>query len=395
MTAGGKRPDPKSSSARARVTAAFAREFGARHDVLVRAPGRVNLIGEHTDYNEGFVLPMAIESAVWIAARARPDRVIHVDSLDLDSSLTLDLDSLDAGRDGWGKYVAGVAWALQQAGFVLHGWEGKLASDVPVGAGLSSSAALELAVARIFLHLAGLPWDPPRMALLCQRAENDFVGLRCGIMDQMASAVAQRSHAILLDCRSLRTEPVRLPPDCTVVVLDTGTRRGLENSAYNERRAQCEEAVRRLGVASLRDVTPDQLAAHAGELPDVVARRAWHIVTENERVLQCATALRSGDLSRAGLLFQESHASMRDLYDISGPALDWIVEAALECDGCYGARLTGAGFAGCAVALVDVRSAEAFQVDVIRRYARSTEHYASAFASTPAQGAEVVEPAGD
>jgi galactokinase len=394
MTGGRRDPAPQMSPARYVVEAAFRREFGGRYAVLVRAPGRVNLIGEHTDYNEGFVLPMAIEPAVWIAARPRPDRWVHLRSTAFDSPLTLDLDALDAGREGWGKYVAGVAWSLQREGMVPGGWEGTLASDVPVGAGLSSSAALELAVARVFMHLAGQAWEARRMALVCQRAENEYVGLRCGIMDQMASAVAERQHALLLDCRSLATQAVPLPASCTLVVLDTGTRRGLETSAYNERRSECEEAARRLGVASLRDVTPETLARKAGELPHTIARRAWHIVSENERVLACAAALRSGHLARAGALFQESHASMRDLYDASGPALNRMVESALESRGCFGARLTGAGFAGCAVALVEAGSAAEFQVEVIERYARHLDHPASAFASTPAQGAQVVEPQG-
>ena len=391
MKVGGRRPATFLSAAGDRASAGFAREFGSRHTILVRAPGRVNLIGEHTDYNDGFVLPMAIEPAVWIAARPRRDSTVHALSLDLESPLTLDLTLLESSPEGWGKYVAAVAWAFAREGLLLNGWEGVVASDVPLGAGLSSSAALELATARLFAQLSGLEWEPWRMARLAQRAENEYVGVHCGIMDQMASAAAQRQHAILIDCRSLHTENVRLPARSTVVVLDTATRRGLEHSAYNTRRAECEEAARRLGVTSLRDATPELLAARAGSLPEVLARRAWHIVTENARVLRCVLALREGDLPTAGALFSESHASLRDLYEVSGTALERMVEAAEESRGCYGARLTGAGFAGCAVALVESASAHAFQEEVIARYARRTDHHGLAFASTPAQGAEVVE----
>ncbi len=240
---------------------------------MVRAPGRVNLIGEHTDYNDGFVLPLAIDRAVWIALRPRVDRQVLAHSFDFAASVTFALDRIERTNGDWAEYVKGVAWALQESRHVLRGWEGVIAGDVPVGAGLSSSAALELAVARAFAAVSDLPWDAARMAKLGQRAENEWVGVRCGIMDQMISATGRAGHALLIDCRTLHTEAVPLPPGTVVVVLDSATRRGLVDSAYNERRGQCESAARAFGVAALRDVSADRFEAEAGRLDEVTRRR--------------------------------------------------------------------------------------------------------------------------
>ena len=245
----------------AQVTQIFQQRYGAAPTFLVRAPGRVNLIGEHTDYNDGFVMPMAIDRAAWIALRPSGDRQVTVHALDFGESDTFDLDHLDPAPGSWADYVRGVAWALQQHGYATAGWEGVMAGDVPVGAGLSSSAALELAVARAFGAVADWPWDPPRMAVVGQYAENKWVGMNCGIMDQMISAAGMAGHALLIDCRSLAISPMPLPPGIAVVVLDTATRRGLVDSAYNERRAQCEAAARHFGVVALRDVSVAQLEA--------------------------------------------------------------------------------------------------------------------------------------
>ncbi|RME83849.1 MAG: galactokinase, partial [Caldilineae bacterium] len=236
------------------VSARFAEMFGRPPTLLARAPGRVNLIGEHTDYNDGFVLPMAIDRAIWLAVRPRADQRVVVHSLEFDQTVTFSLARLQNEHAGWVEYIRGVAWALQEAGYALRGWEGVLAGDVPIGAGLSSSAALEMATARAFAAVSELPWEPKSMARLGQRAENEWVGMKCGIMDQMISAAGQAGHALLIDCRTLDTQPVPLPPATVVVVLDTATRRGLTDSAYNERRAQCEAAARFFGVPALRDL---------------------------------------------------------------------------------------------------------------------------------------------
>lgn len=349
------------------LTSAFLERFGSSPHLVVRAPGRVNLIGEHTDYNDGFVLPMAIDRAAWIALRPRPDRRVLVHALEMGESTEFSLDDLQKGS-GWAEYPKGVAWALQEDGFELHGWEGLLSGDVPRGAGLSSSAAVEVATARAFYALSGLAWEPARAARLAQKAENQWVGVNCGIMDQMVSAAAAEGHALFLDCRTLAYEHVPLPPGLAVAVLDTSTRRGLVDSAYNERRAQCEAAARHFGAPALRDVSMESLTTKGQALPPVVLRRARHIVSENARVLEAAAAMRSGNSVRLGQLFNASHASLRDDFEVSSQALNWMVESAQAQPGCYGARMTGAGFGGCAVALVDESNAGKFAAAVETEY---------------------------
>jgi galactokinase len=299
----------------------FEQRFQTPPAFVVRAPGRVNLIGEHTDYNDGFVLPLAIDRAVWIALRPRADRQVLAHSLDFAGSTTFALDDLTRGNGGWAEYVKGVAWVLHEAGHKLHGWEGVIAGDVPVGAGLSSSAALELAVARAFAAVSDLPWDAAIMARLGQRAENEWVGVRCGIMDQMISAAGRAGHALLIDCRSLHAEAVPFPPGTTVVVLDTATRRGLVDSAYNERRRQCEYAARAFDVPALRDVSSERFEVECGQLDEITRRRARHVVTENERTLQAADAMRRGDAVTLGRLMNASHASLRDDFAVSSREL--------------------------------------------------------------------------
>ena len=249
-----------------RVAMTFAERYGERPAVVVRAPGRVNLIGEHTDYNDGFVLPLAIDRAVWIALRPRHDREVHVWSTEFGEAAHFRLDGLERERAGWIEYLKGTAWALERAGHRLTGWEGVIGSDVPIGAGLSSSAAIEVATARAFSVVSDFPWAPSAMAQLAQSAERNWVGVNCGIMDQMISAVGRESHAVLIDCRTLGTRAVPLPDGAVVVILDTATRRGLVDSAYNERRRQCEAAAAFFGATALRDVTPDMLDA-AGRDP--------------------------------------------------------------------------------------------------------------------------------
>lgn len=374
-----------------RVIARFEERFGAPPALVVRAPGRVNLIGEHTDYNEGFVFPIAIDRAVWIALRPRADRRVFIESLDFGAPIDFSLNELRKEASGPAEYVKGVAWALQQAGHVLSGWEGIMQGNVPIGAGLSSSAALELAIARAFQAVSGLAWDGPRMALLAQQAENQWVGVQCGIMDQMISAVGQAGHALLIDCRSLESIPAPLPPRTAVVVLDTNTRRSLVDSAYNERRAQCEAAAAYFGQRVLRDVTMAQLEAASADLDELIVRRARHVIGENARTLEALKVMRAADPTRLGLLMNASHTSLRDDFEVSSPALNQVVEVARQHEACYGARMTGGGFGGCAVALVRAAQAEAFVAHVEAAYsADSPLPKPTAYVCQPSDGAQIV-----
>jgi len=373
-----------------RVLADFRARHGTLPEVLVRAPGRVNLIGEHTDYNDGFVLPLAIDRAVWIAATPILAPEIAVHALDEGEEATLPLGHFAKGGHGWTEYLRGSAWALQEAGYPLAGWTGSVAGDVPLGAGLSSSAALELATLRAFAAVGGFPWDAPRMAGLAQRAENAWVGVNCGIMDQMISATGQAGHAVLIDCRTLALAAVPLPADHVVVVLDTATRRGLVDSAYNERRAQCEAAAAHFKVDALRDVSPARLAHEAEALEPVTRRRARHVVSENQRTVAAAEALRRGDARAVGRLMDLSHESLRDDFAVSSEALDLMVRLARHAPGCVGARMTGAGFGGCAVALVEAAQAEAFVDEVARAYAAAAGRTPALYVTTARAGASVL-----
>ncbi len=374
----------------AQVVQAFEQRYGVAPALLVRAPGRVNLIGEHTDYNAGFVMPMAIDRATWIALRPTGDRQVTVHSLDFDETDTFALDNLAPKPGSWSDYVRGVAWALQQHGYATAGWEGVMAGDVPVGAGLSSSAAVELAVARAFAAVAGWPWDARRMALLGQYAENKWVGVNCGIMDQMISAAGKAGHALLIDCRSLESWPVPLPSDTVVVVLDTNTRRGLVDSAYNERRTQCEAAARFFRASALRDVSLDQLEEHRTELDNLTYLRARHVITENLRVLAARDAMFRDDAGRLGELLDASHASLRDDFQVSSPALDAIVACARTHPACLGARMTGAGFGGCAVALVRADAAQDFARVTSALYAAKTGTQPQVYVCHSSEGAGIM-----
>lgn len=375
------------------VTAAFSDRFGESPRWLIRAPGRVNLIGEHTDYNDGFVMPMAIDRAVWIALRPREDGQVRVWSLDYEEEAGFDLTGFERGSDAWIEYLKACAWALQERDIHLSGWEGVLAGDVPHGAGLSSSAALELATLRAFSAASGIPWDAREMALAGQRAENEWVGVNCGIMDQMISARGEEGHALLIDCRTLEAKAVPLPTGTLAVILDTATRRGLVDSAYNERRAQCEEAARILGAKALRDVSAAELEAAAHLLDPTTRKRARHVVTENERTLAASAALRDGDAIRVGQLMNESHASLRDDFEVSTKALDLFSELARKAEGCYGARMTGAGFGGCAVALVAEDAAPRFVKQVAAEYQAATGLTPSIYVSGASEGAQIVQAA--
>jgi galactokinase len=374
----------------------FGRSFGGEARVAL-GPGRVNLIGEHTDYNDGWVLPMAIERAAVFAFARRPDRRLRVHATAYGETREVDLDLLrPPGGSEWIAYVAGVAWALREAGHDVPGLDAVVDGDVPLGAGLSSSAALEMAAARAFAAAGGITWDATAMARLGQRAENAYVGVNCGLMDQMASAVCREGCALLLDCRTLETEPVAVPQGAAVVVMDTGARRSLAASAYNDRRAACEAVVAVLAagrphVRALRDVDDETLAAAEERLDPVAFRRARHVVAENRRPLEMARALRKGDLAEAGRLMNASHESLRGLYEVSSPELDLVSGLARSHPDCFGARMTGAGFGGCAVALVSADRVEAFSRSVHAAYREKVDLPSAFFACRPAAGARIVE----
>jgi galactokinase len=373
---------------RAAVVRAFEARFGQAPAWMVRAPGRVNLIGEHTDYGGGFVLPMAIDRAVWIALRPRDDGRVEVHSLDFGETRGFSLRAAEPGQGGWIEYVRGMAWALGIS-HRLRGWEGIAAGDVPIGAGLSSSAALELATARAFAAAGDLPWDAAEMARLAQKAENEWVGVNCGIMDPMISAAGREGHALLIDCRSLETRAVPLPAGTAVVVLDTGTRRGLVDSAYNERRAAVEAAAAFFGVPTLRDVDLSTFDARAGSLDPVIRRRARHVIGENARTLAAADALERGDAVTVGALMDESHASLRDDFEVSCAELDVIVAISRRQPSCFGARMTGAGFGGCAVALVDAAATGELAARVGESYRAETRLDAAIYVCSASAGASV------
>jgi galactokinase len=351
----------------------------ARRDeiVVVRAPGRVNLIGEHTDYNEGFVLPAAIDLELRIAYLPADDRRVELTRLDSGERDGFDLGVPRAKSRSWIDYVAGTAWALDEAGLPLTGLRGVIASTLPPNAGLSSSAAIELASAWAMLHDAATTVEPFTLARICQRAENGYIGVQSGLMDQFAEACGVNGSAVLLDCRSLDWRPIALPDGVSLVVLHTGSPRHLEGSAYNERRAQCEAAVEALAedsprIRSLRDVSMETLESARDRLDPTAYARALHVVTENARVEAAVAALATSDLDTVGRLFAESHASLRDLFEVSSPELDAMVEIATAVDGVIGARMTGAGFGGCTVNLVRPDAVAALRTAVMDRYPAMT-----------------------
>jgi galactokinase len=361
------------------------------------APGRVNLIGEHTDYNDGFVLPMAIDANVAVAFSARVDGVLRAYSVVFEESRQAATRDLEApGGTGWFDYVAAVAWAMRESGMPVSGIDMVIAGNVPVGAGLASSAALEMAAARALCHAGSVEWEPQRLARVGQRGENEYVGVNCGIMDQFASAVCEDDRALLLDCKTLDYSFVPIPQDASIVVMDTGVRRSLAASEYNERRSSCETAVAVLQqlhpkVGSLRDVDQEMLASAGKSLSDRVLRRAQHVVSEMPRPAQLGAALASGDLEQAGKLMDESHASLRDLYEVSCRELDLITTLARDHEACFGARMTGAGFGGCAVALVEQGGASRFVSDVAAAYAAAGGVNGAMYVCRPSAGAAILE----
>jgi galactokinase len=363
---------------------------------VVRAPGRVNLIGEHTDYNDGLVLPAAIDREIRIGLRQTTDRRVRLRRLDDGTDVTFDLDALPPPTGSWADYPIGVAWALLDAGLDVRGFDGVLASNLAVGAGLSSSAALELASAWALLGDAAAAIDPLDLARSCQRAENAFVGVNCGLMDQFASACGRAGSALLLDCRSLAWRPVPVPPGLALVICDSGSPRGLHTSEYNLRRAECEAALAVLArrdpsIRALRDVPPDRLEDALRQLDPVLARRVRHVVTENARVEATILAFEAGDVAEIGRLFAASHASLRDDFEVSSPELDLLVTIATATPGVIAARMTGAGFGGSTVNLVEPGAVDRLARAVAGGYVARTGLTASVEAVNAADGAGLAE----
>ncbi len=374
----------------------FTELYGVPPSFIVRAPGRVNLIGEHTDYNDGFVFPASIDYDITIVGAPRADRQVRVFSLTFDqpSTFSLDTNPLERSVDApWSDYVRGVAHILQDEGFTLQGMNAVYFGTVPIGSGLSSSAAMEVASCLAFEATGGFDVEPVRRALIGQRVEREFVGVQSGIMDQFISALGRADHALFIDTRTLDYEPVPLPPhDVVLMVADTGKRRGLVDSEYNSRHAECEQAVEILkrslpDIRALRDVDEETFAQYADALPEPVRSRARHVVTENARVLKGVRALKAGDVATFGRLMNASHDSLRDDYAVSSPELNAMVDAARDVEGVYGARMTGAGFGGCTVSLIAEPSVDAFKKEVGAAYRAATGLEATFYLCRASDGA--------
>lgn len=386
----------KETTLRDKVARAYQERFGRDPAILVRAPGRVNLLGAHVDYNEGWVMPAAIDRAVWLAAGDVGGDTVTVSALDMDEEADFSLSTLSAPDDKvkeirWIDYPRGVAWALQRSGYSVPAIEAVLASDVPIGAGVSSSAAVEVAFISAWESLGQMQLSGLEKAQIGQRAENEYVGVASGIMDQFASLHGAEDHLILLDCRTLEHELIALPAGTAFLVADSGVRRELAGSKYNERRRQCEEAVTVLQtylphIRALRDVSPEDFELYAHRLPIEVRRRARHVIEECTRVLDGARLLGEGDVVAFGALIRRSHASSRDLYEVSIPELDVLAAAAWQAQGCYGARLTGAGFGGCVVALVDAQAAASVAQAMRRAFRDEFSRTPAIFSTRAADG---------
>jgi galactokinase len=375
----------------------FSKCFGRKPKWIVAAPGRVNLIGEHTDYNDGFVLPMAIDRYTVIAAGRQPGGEVSVFSETLGETASFKTrPPVERGEPAWSNYVRGVVAGFQRRGSKVGGFEAVIDSTVPFGGGVSSSAALEVATATLIEGMIGESLDPIEKALLCQAAEHEFAGVPCGIMDQFTSVLARKDHALLLDCRSRKATPVKMTdPSVTVLIINTNVRHKLVDGGYASRRAQCETAARILGVPALRDATLPALKAAKARLEPVIFRRARHVISENERALEASCALQRGDWKLVGKLMRASHASLRDDYEVSCPELDAVVaicEKLGPAEGVIGCRMTGAGFGGCAVSLVRTESALHVLRKVSEAYERNTGIQAAIFSTRPAGGARVLKP---
>lgn len=382
-----------------RVQAAFHERYASAPTFTIRAPGRVNLIGEHTDYNEGFVFPTAIDREVVIAASRRHDATVRLYSNNYQQEDSFSLDSFERLETGplWSNYVRGVIRIVLEGGYTLGGFDAVLEGNVPQGAGLSSSAAIEVATGTLLVQLFGLNLTPKDVAVLAQRSENQFVGVQCGIMDPFISALGKQDHALMIDCRSLdyRAVPLHLAESgASIVIIDSAVQRGLVESQFNTRRTECASAVEQLrellerpGLKSLREVDLATFEGVSSRLPAVVRQRARHVVTENARVLACVEALESGDLARFGTLMNQSHDSLRDDYNVSTHELDLLVSLCQAVPGVFGARMTGAGFGGCTVTLAKTEAIPQFRDQVLEPYREATGQEAAMFVCRAVDGA--------
>jgi galactokinase len=375
----------------------FVARFGNAPRIF-RAPGRVNLIGEHTDYNEGFVMPAAVEFSSLVAISPRTDRKLVIESNQFPGDLEFDVDRLPAQRTStWRDYVLGVALVLRQRGSDLGGANLLVHGNVPIGSGLSSSASIEVASALAFISLDSKRFSLPEIAKVCRQAENEYVGARVGIMDQFVSCMGKAGHALLLDCRSLEFQFAHIPAGVELVVCNTMVKHDLATGAYNQRREECEEGVRYFAksdpaIRALRDVSSEMLERIGGELPPTIRKRCTHVIRENQRVMAAVAALREHRLEEFGRLMNASHDGLRDDYEVSSVALDTLVDAAREVDGCLGSRLTGAGFGGCTVSLVAREQVEGFQRHVSTIYRNRCGVEAEFYPVTPSDGASVIQP---
>lgn len=368
------------------VTAEFQKSFQVDPEVLVYSPGRVNLIGDHTDYNEGFVLPMAIDRYLVMAIRKRSDDRVTVISSDFQERIEFSISQLRKSAFTWGEYITGCFWGLIQNNYTPRGFDAVISGNIPVGASLSSSAALELGVLRAAAYSADIEWDPIVMAKIGQKAENHWVGMNCGIMDQAICAAGKEGHASLIDCRDISVSYCPVPSSATVIIMDTSTRRGLVDSAYNERRNQCNKAATIMKVPFLRDANEALLQEYRDSMDNVTYRRARHIISENLRVRNASIVMQGDDGVALGRLMYESHLSLRDDFEVSGDALNIMVETAMASSSCLGARMTGAGFAGCAVALVRRGKEDAFMDEVSRKYSEKTGDSPTLYVCRPSNG---------
>ena len=361
-----------------------------------RAPGRVNLIGEHTDYNDGFVLPVSIDFHTWASVTPLESRKLQIRSENFDEEVEVDLDDPNiTRRKHWSDYPIGVAVNLERTGYRLRGARLEIRGEVPIGSGLSSSAAIEVATACALTAISEFEIDKRELALLCRRAENEFVGARVGIMDQFVSLFGQEQKALLLDCRSLDFRLLPLPDNVRLIICNTMVKHALASSAYNERREQCEAGVKVLArhfpdIVALRDATLEQLDQVKSELPEVIYRRCRHVITENARVLAAGEALEHSDLNQFGSLMAESHRSLRDDYEVSSKELDLMADFARRVEGVYGARMTGGGFGGCTVNLVAVEHADEFRERVAQWYEEAMKIKPEVYVCMPSNGAEEV-----
>jgi galactokinase len=362
-----------------RLVAEFTERYGTTPRVF-SAPGRVNLIGDHTDYNDGFVLPMAIDRRTYVAIAPREDRFVRVASVVVDDAVEFRIDQPeDLAPHNWAKYVAGIAWTLQSRGIALRGADLLIDSDVPIGGGLSSSAALEVASGKGLIEISDTMIEPKELALAAQKAEHDFVGAKVGIMDQLAVTFGRQHHALLIDCRSLETKQIPLAQlNAAIVVCDTKVKHELTSSAYNQRRAECEQGVELLrerlpAIRALRDVSVADFERYENELPEPLRRRCRHVITENARTLKAAKALEDGDRDQFGELMHWSHESLKTDYEVSCRELDMMVEIASRHGGVFGARMTGGGFGGCTINIVRKEALESFTHTVTRDYRAATD----------------------